>query len=234
MINFGIPTAVPVDGDIAFADLAQKVGIGANSLERVMRLLFLQKFFCEPRPGHVGHSRLSAPLAEQPGLVAVFKHLTTAGFRGGSYLAEALRRYPNSSQPTETGFPLAYGSSDPFFSFLAKNPNLAAEFNQGMVGVNTLLDRTPRDDIEGYGWAELGENATVVDVSSSITCCLLLPLFKWWLNSICDCSARRRKWPHRTDSRLRLAKPENHRSRPTRNCRPSHYSSLRPSASALL
>lgn len=165
--EFDIPSAIPLDGDISFSDLASRIGIDANRLERIMRLMFLQQVFTETRPGHVGHSPTSALMAQQPPLVAIFRHLTTAGFRGGSYLAEALRKFPNSSESTKTGFPLAYSSPAPFFGYLSQNPAVAANFHQGMIGVNTLLGRSPRDDIDSYDWKGLGENATVVDVSNA-------------------------------------------------------------------
>ena len=163
VLEFGIATAVPFNGDISFQDLAQTVGFDVGRLERILRLLFVRKLFVESRPGFVAHSAVSAHMAENKDLAAFLVHCTGEAFPAASKLTDAIRKHPYSEGPDETGFNLALGTPDPVFTFLSKNPERFDRFNLGMAGISQGGGRSGIQVVEGFDWASLGK-ATVVDV----------------------------------------------------------------------
>ncbi|KAI9801588.1 MAG: hypothetical protein M1825_003267 [Sarcosagium campestre] len=163
VLEFDIANTVPLDGDISFEELSRLVGFDAGRLERILRLLFVRKIFVESRPGYVAHSAVSAHLAKNKELAAFLGHCTGEAFPAASKLTEAIRQYPHTEEPNQTGFNLALGTPDPLFTFLSKNAARFDRFNLGMAGISQAGGRSAKQVVEGYDWASLGQ-ATVVDV----------------------------------------------------------------------
>ena len=164
VLEFDIANSVPLVGDISFTNLARSAGFSTRKLERVLRLLFVRKIFWEARPGFVGHTTVSAYLADNKDLAAFLGHCAGEAFPAASMLSSAIKRFPYTEEPNEAGFNLALDTSDPMFSFMSKNPERFDRFNLGQAGISQGTGRDTQQAIEGYDWASLGK-ATVVDVS---------------------------------------------------------------------
>jgi len=91
-------------------------------------------------------------------------------------VVKAMKKWPGSGEPNETGVNLAYGTEDKWFDILQKDQQLAKRYSMAMEahggGEGFLVKWT----VEGYPWGSLGE-ATVVDV-----CFLLCYIFHTSLN----------------------------------------------------
>jgi hypothetical protein len=61
-LAFDFFTAVPAEGDISLADLANKVGLDQDRTNRVIRMLITQRVFQETRAGFFGHNAFSIAL----------------------------------------------------------------------------------------------------------------------------------------------------------------------------
>ena len=213
VLEYDIANTVPLNGDISFADLSQKVGFDAGRLERILRLLFVRHIFTESRPGFVAHSPVSAYLAENKELAAFLGHCTGEAFPAASKLTETIRKYPYTEEPNQTGFNLALGTDDPLFTFLSKNPKRFDRFNLGMAGISQAGGRSAKQVVEGYDWGSLGEG-TVVDVrlrSSTYTPCLRADKMVLL--------GRRRQRPHQHRSRPSVSSSKPRRARPPRRSR---------------
>jgi hypothetical protein len=94
------------------------------------------------------------------------RHCTHEAFPAAARLVDAFRAHPQDEEPNETGFNVAFGTTDPLFSWLVANPDRFANFNDAMEGISQGGGRSADQVVGGYRWADLGK-ATIVDVSSS-------------------------------------------------------------------
>lgn len=84
---------------------------------------------------------------------------------GSVHVLEAMRKWPQSSEPTETGFNIAEQTSDSFYQRLARNPERSRRFGGGMrfMTQGSLYDI--KHLINGYNWKALDiPGGCVVDV----------------------------------------------------------------------
>ena len=79
-------------------------------------------------------------------------------------------RYPNSQEPSECPFAVAFGksASEGFFKYLADNKVPQASFFGTMKGIGMAPGVSHHRIANGYAWNKL-ESATVVDVSCLLT-----------------------------------------------------------------
>ncbi|GAQ10180.1 sterigmatocystin 8-O-methyltransferase [Aspergillus lentulus] len=163
VIEFDLARKVPIESSVSFKELSISSGCPLGQLERVLRLLFLRRIFYEPRPGYVAHTVVSQRMVINPELTAFLGHCTHEAFPAASRLVDALRKYPLSEEPNETGFNIAFNTVDPLFTFLSKHPERFERFNRGMAGLSKSGGRSAQQVVEGFPWDSLGA-ATVIDV----------------------------------------------------------------------
>ncbi|KAL2796211.1 S-adenosyl-L-methionine-dependent methyltransferase [Aspergillus keveii] len=163
VIEYNLAQYVPLGSEITFKELSLLSGAPFGRLERILRLLFVRRIFHEPRPGYIAHTTASERLVTNPELTAFLGHCTHEAFPAASRLVDSLRRYPDTEEPSQAGFNVAFGTEDPLFTFLAKHLERFERFNQGMAGLSKSGGRSVKQVVEGFPWGELGE-ATVVDV----------------------------------------------------------------------
>jgi len=178
--EFKVAQAVPLDGMISYEDLTAKVvtlnnglDIPVLNLRRLIRHAIANRIFSEPKKGFVAHTRTSrliledAPLNNWVGFMCNDLWLPIAN------VVSAMKKWPASEEPTETGVNLAYNQNLPWFDYLqqdevfAKRYNLAMQAHGGGEGYSLALV------VEGYPWDTLPEGATVVDASSHYTAAAL-------------------------------------------------------------
>ena len=170
--EFKVAQAVPLEGMISYEDLTAKVvklnnglDIPVLNLRRLIRHAITNRIFAEPKKGFVAHTRTSrliledAPLNNWVGFMCNDLWLPIAN------VVSAMKKWPASEEPTQTGVNLAYNQSLPWFDYLqqdevfAKRYNLAMQAHGGGEGYSLALV------VEGYPWGDLPEGATVVDVN---------------------------------------------------------------------
>ena len=66
--------AVPLDHEIAYADVAKKIGLDEDRTRRVLQHAMTAGFFHETKPGYVVHSASSAAVARDERLRAMIGH----------------------------------------------------------------------------------------------------------------------------------------------------------------
>ncbi|OQU97665.1 hypothetical protein CLAIMM_03560 [Cladophialophora immunda] len=171
--RFGVFDAVPTDGDISYADLAQKVPITERQLRRLFRHAMTKNIFFEPRPNHVAHTSLSIAPVKNPSLKPWIHHNLGEVLPASSRLADAVEKYGDSQDPAETAFNMAWNldRGKGLFDWLENDgegsekgwrARLFAQAMQAMDGGGH--DR--RYTLQGFNWEGLGE-ATVIDVGGS-------------------------------------------------------------------
>lgn len=63
LYRFNVFDAVPLDGEMAYADVAEKIGFDTDRAKCIMQYAMTNSIFKEIRPGYVAHSAGSAAVA---------------------------------------------------------------------------------------------------------------------------------------------------------------------------
>jgi len=164
--EFKVASAVPLSDSISYIDLAQKVSVPMLNLRRLLRHAMTNHIFSEPIKGFVSHTSVSRLLLDDNSMNAWVGFIVNDCWLPIANVVKAMKKWPGSGEPTETGVNLAYGTEDKFFDIIQKDQELAKRFSMAMEahggGEGFLVKWT----VEGYPWGSLGE-ATVVDMGGS-------------------------------------------------------------------
>tara|TARA_R110002003_G_scaffold109_6_gene9179 strand:- start:2683 stop:3657 length:975 start_codon:yes stop_codon:yes gene_type:complete len=113
--QFDFWNAVPLDGDASFEQIAEKVQLPVEVVNRVLDHAVTMRFFAKPSPAttSVRHTSRSAALAKDPGLVALVQMVLDETGPPMFVLPEALRRYSQGKRELtknmkETAFKLCH------------------------------------------------------------------------------------------------------------------------------
>lgn len=168
--------AVPLDGEISYADLAAKVNLSEERLRRFIRQVMTNHVFTESRPGYVAHTAASAVPVRIPSFRWWIEHNAEDGGPAYPKVIQALETWGASDQPAESGFGIAFGlnakdGKDSVFRFVAEDGE-GEKKGFRMKRIGHAMEGMKGDGAynvghvqKGFDWASLGE-ATVVDVSS--------------------------------------------------------------------
>ncbi|KAH7027021.1 S-adenosyl-L-methionine-dependent methyltransferase [Macrophomina phaseolina] len=165
VLEFHIARHVPTapGSSVTIDSLAHAAGISPRRLASALGLLFLKGVFQEPQPGWVAHTNTSLVLARDTDLGAFLRHCTHEAFPAAAALAPALRRHPDSEEPHQAAFNVAFRTEDPLFKWLQNRPERFANFNAGMRGIAKGREGSEQQMVRIFPWETLGE-ATVVDI----------------------------------------------------------------------
>lgn len=162
-MHFRLAEAVPLNDSITFADVASASGLDEALVTRLLRHAMIYHVFYEPSPGRVAHTVSSAALYQSDS-VKDWLDMTFEEWGPASVNAvAAMRKFPGSQEPNETGFGLAF-ESESIFQFLAKRPERAKVFGSAMGNFSRGASHRVEYLVKNYDWNGLGEK-TVVDVS---------------------------------------------------------------------
>ncbi|KAL4912430.1 O-methyltransferase [Aspergillus aurantiobrunneus] len=164
--RFGIYKAIPLEGAVSYALVAEKVGLSERQVKLMLRQSALNGIFYEPSPAHVAHTAASAVLVQDKAMLDWYGHCTDELFQASAKLADALEKNGENEKPEDSAFSLAFGTNEPIFNFYEKHPERQARFFGAMEGVGKDYGHSLSHVVNGYGWAGLGD-ALVVDVGGS-------------------------------------------------------------------
>ena len=87
-------------------------------------------------------------------------------FPAAAYAVEAMKKYPGSQEPTETGYSLAHCPGQPMFASISKDPKRAKRFGNAMESLTGGEGYEIKYMVDNYPWKELDEKGgLIVDVS---------------------------------------------------------------------
>ncbi|KAF3003297.1 hypothetical protein E8E14_007415 [Neopestalotiopsis sp. 37M] len=163
--HLGIANMVPLGGQTAFRDIAEKTGLDESMVRRLLRHAITMRVFREPEPGLIAHNRNSKAITD-PSINDWLKTASQDLWPTATKLFEALQKWPKSQEINQTAFALAHDTELSIYEFFEANPDRALSF----VGSLKALTSSPAYQIShvinNYNWAALGK-ATVVDVGGS-------------------------------------------------------------------
>ncbi|KAK4152648.1 O-methyltransferase-domain-containing protein [Chaetomidium leptoderma] len=167
LCHFNVPQQVPLRGEISMGEVSARTGLSEGLLARFLRMAAANYYFTEPRRGFVAHTAWSKTLATDEKMRACvwFRHIEM--MPAVVKLVEAAERSPDSAEPQDAAFSLAFG--DTFFDHKEKHPGHMIKFG---LFVDAFASGDEADTAEsiacGYPWEELPGGSLVVDVGGGI------------------------------------------------------------------
>ncbi|KAK3334059.1 O-methyltransferase-domain-containing protein [Cercophora scortea] len=167
LCHFRVPQNVPTEGGIAVSELALKTGLSESLLPRFLRMAAANFYFVEREPGVFAHTAWSKTLATDENMRACVWFRYAEMLPTVAKFVDMVEAYPNSAEPQDTAFHLAFG--DTFFGFKEKHPDNMLRFGQF---IKAFSEGDAQDSAESvahaYAWETLPEGSLVVDVGGGI------------------------------------------------------------------
>ncbi|KAL4789097.1 hypothetical protein BDV19DRAFT_397452 [Aspergillus venezuelensis] len=158
LCEFQVLACIPLDGEVAFDEVADIINVPVDQLQRVVRLMITASFLCEQTSGYIAHTPLSASFVRDPELQDAALFLAQVAVPAALEMPRSLHESPSATN-TKTGNTLAR----PDENFDATQPKLkrqvGAYFAHGILDEASAID----DVLRLADWVTIGA-ATVVDV----------------------------------------------------------------------
>ncbi|ROW02484.1 hypothetical protein VMCG_06063 [Cytospora schulzeri] len=176
--HFGIAAMVPPGGRVSFADIARQTPLTEQDVGRLLRHAMNMRIFYEPEPGMVAHTKASRILAD-----SVTNNWLRVGteemWAASTKVVDALKKYPGSQEPNETGFCIANNTAVSIYSVLGSNPERAMRFEHAMVAYAGKPEQSPAYITDHFDWASLGQARSNMSEANVI-------FFRWSLRNWAD------------------------------------------------
>jgi len=162
--EYDLPSKVPLNGTISFAKLAEASGLSETLCRRFLVHAMENGIFTHEN-GEVRHSAASRMMALEDGLMSFVGFVVADLAPSTTKVFEAFRKYPNSEEPTESGFNVENNTDLIMYAFLGKDPPRAKRFGSGMGYFSSGGEFDLKYLVEAYPWASIDQpGAIVVDL----------------------------------------------------------------------
>lgn len=162
--EFHVLACVPLHNSVPLQDVAHLVEIPETQLIPVIRFAATADFLCEPQPGHVAHTFLSAQFVTNPALFDALMFLTHVAMPTSMQMSAATKQSSELVSPTENScYSIAFNTATPFTADCEGQGKLqrqVAAFEQ-LKGSGSNDDIT--DILPCLDWLHLSDT-TVVEV----------------------------------------------------------------------
>lgn len=119
--------------------------------------------------GAVRHSALSRMLVLDRESLAAAGFISSDLAPSSLRVVDAIRRYPGSGEPNETGFNIENNTNLPYYTFLAQNPERMKRFGTGMQFFSRGGALDLQHLVNGYPWKSIDHpGAVVVDLGGGL------------------------------------------------------------------
>lgn len=169
--HFQVLACVPLHGSVRVQDIADLTGVSELQLHRVLRMMAMVGFLQEPEPGQMAHTDLSASFVNRPSHLDAAMFLSETVSPAALHMASITERHGQQSEDArESGYAVAFNTSQSFQSQCLKRPRLQLQWAAYLRDVtNVVDDGASIGPLESLDWCSFGD-ACIVDVS-------LYPLF---------------------------------------------------------
>ncbi|KUI59878.1 Sterigmatocystin 8-O-methyltransferase [Cytospora mali] len=168
--NYGIAKLVPLDRPITLTELQSLTTLDPINLARILRTAMTNHIFSEPSPGVIAHTAASRLLATDDNLVAWVGFNSEDIFPSAAHTLEALKKFPDATSLTQSGFQFAFNTVDeePMFSTFRKDENRARRMGLAMASLTNGEGYEPSFFVNGCDLSEVdARSGTFVDIGGS-------------------------------------------------------------------
>lgn len=156
--EFQVLACIPLDGSISIEEIADLASVPETLLGRVVRMTATVGFLQEPQPGHITHTRLSAPFVTNLSFLDATMFLADTAAPAALHMAAATQSHGQNS-----AYSVAFPTSQPFLSACMESTKLQRQWMAYCRCVGAV-DNGVTELISRLKWRSLG-NACIVDVS---------------------------------------------------------------------
>lgn len=172
-MDFNVQQLVPLDSEVSYAEIAQKVGFFKYRVHLILRHAMTSRIFHEPHPGYVAHTGPSPAFLRNPVLRDWVSFNLDEVCKADTKLVGTLRTYGDSDEPADSAIWRAFGFAQGgiYWDFIANDGEggnkgwRQRRFAQGMKCSAAGSPQMHHHLHAAFGWAG-PRKATVVDVSS--------------------------------------------------------------------
>ncbi|TVY81049.1 O-methyltransferase gsfB, partial [Lachnellula suecica] len=164
--HYRMAQTFPVGGEATFQQISESCGLNEPDVRRILRHAMAHRIFREVRKGVVVHTGASQLLAQNQQLQSWTGVCVEEMWPSAVQAVPAMIKWPNSQEPSHTGFAIANNTSDPFYMVFKKDQKRAARFGEGMSAFATGPGYEAQHVVDYKIWSSLGRGL-VVDVGGS-------------------------------------------------------------------
>ncbi|KAL4944994.1 hypothetical protein BDV06DRAFT_209861 [Aspergillus oleicola] len=158
LCEFQVLACIPLDGEVAFDEVADISNVPVDQLQRVVRLLVTAGFLCERTSGYIAHTPLSASFVRGPELQDAALFLGQVAVPAALKMPRSLHESPLATESQTGNIIAGFGES-----FDGTQPKLKRQF-AAYLAHGILDEPSAIDDVLRLAdWVTIGA-ATVVDV----------------------------------------------------------------------
>ncbi|KAL4917413.1 hypothetical protein BDW62DRAFT_201845 [Aspergillus aurantiobrunneus] len=167
LCEFQVLACIPLDGQVAFEEVADISNVPVDQLQRVVRLMTTAGFLCEQTSGHIAHTPLSASFVTEPDLLDAALFLAQVAVPAALKMPRSAHQFspynrgllcPTTTQPESRLMGLAE-DVDPTHPKIQRQ--FAAYLAHGILDEASAVDEV----LKLVDWEAVGAS-TVVDVQA--------------------------------------------------------------------
>ncbi|KAI1810488.1 hypothetical protein GGS20DRAFT_579836 [Poronia punctata] len=166
LIEYQVLACIPLQGSVPITEVAALTDAPEKRLVQVVRMTATSGFLCEPQPGILAHTPLSAPFVSDLNLLDATLFLTETAAPAAFGMASATRRWGLTEDVNQTAYNAAFDTSFTFSSACEKRSRLRRQWYAYLLCGMGDVEAGMKDVLAQLNWAGLG-NATVVDTAAT-------------------------------------------------------------------
>ncbi|KAK7701557.1 hypothetical protein SLS64_010304 [Diaporthe eres] len=170
LVDLDVLKHLPLDGSpIDYSTLASRATVPEGHLKSVSRMAAVNGFLEESKssPPGISHTRASALLVQDESFMAWARWMLDYSMPVAYKFADATRAWPKAESKNEVAFSLAMDTTDNFFDYLKKTPDMTALFSGYMRSVTASRPWSLDHAVQSFDWGSLPQGAKVVDIGGS-------------------------------------------------------------------
>lgn len=170
MHRYKLASHIPLHGETTFREISAASGLEEDLVRRFLQVACVKHIFRQTSPTTICHTASSRLIASNQGVMDAIGFAIDDMAFGAAHELAALSKYPNgengaTTEQNKTGFSVAYQTSDPIYTEMAKTPDRSRRFGGALRHMTSGSAFDTSHLISGYDWASLAERgATIVDV----------------------------------------------------------------------
>ncbi|KAI1405399.1 hypothetical protein F4819DRAFT_423921 [Hypoxylon fuscum] len=164
--EYQVLACIPLQGRVPSNDVAVLLGVPESQLVRIVQMTATEGFLCQPEPGKLAHTALSAPFVEDPSLMDAALFLSEIAGPTAFQMAAATRRWGPSSKGNETPYNIALNTSTAFFSACQQSPRMRRQWPSYLQYGMGDVEAGVTDVLTKLDWRSLG-SSTIVDCTAT-------------------------------------------------------------------
>ncbi|KAF2828333.1 putative O-methyltransferase [Ophiobolus disseminans] len=130
--KYDIASKIHLDEEVTYEEVAQRCNVNVHDLRRMLRLAIAFHIFDEPKDGTIRHSAVSECLIRFPLANQWIGYFCEDVWPSTSHTLDAIARWPNSEEPSETAFRLSNESHVGLFQYLQADADRSRRFTEAM------------------------------------------------------------------------------------------------------